>query len=342
MSDTKWEGTADPVLGTVVEEGIERVRNRDPEADPASIRAALERVAEDGVVSRAGVESALGEVAKHVATPETRLELAGDALDAARAAAEPVADLDAVQSRLDGFEARYRGIETEVAELGSRLDRLAERADGPEDVHDLSRSMWELRSDAGETQRRADELQADLDAFESWVSDPDTRVDELDADVSNAAGLLDDLAAAVDRLEATTDDGDDSAEKGAPADADDSPGADTEDLALAWVDATFRRRVIGLLADDLRAELVDLRAWSGEDTVPEGRADEIAARIDDLQAREASLADRLDAITNPAWRDRFGGEIDDFKADLDAVDTPIDWGAVNDLLEEHRSAAVRT
>jgi len=341
MDDTPEEPPVDPVLGASVESATERVLARDPGADPDSIRVALERVAADGVVSQEGIESALGEAAKHVATPETRLELAGDALEAARAAAEPVGDIDAVQSRLDGFAARYREIEAEVDELGSRLDGLAERADTPQDVHHLSQSIGELRSDASDTQHRADELQAELERFESWVTDAETRFDELVEDAESIEGLLDDLAAAVDRLEAATGDGGDSGANNTPADADDSPGADAGDLALAWVDATFRRRVIGLLAADLRAELADLRAWPGEDTVPEGRADEAEARIDDLQAREASLGDRLDAIADPAWRDRFGAEIDDFEADLDAVDPPVDWGAVNDLLEEHQSAIVR-
>jgi hypothetical protein len=64
MNDTPEEPPADPVLGSSVEGAIEQVFARDPEADHGAVRPALERVAEDGIVSRAGIESALGETAK--------------------------------------------------------------------------------------------------------------------------------------------------------------------------------------------------------------------------------------------------------------------------------------
>jgi chromosome segregation ATPase len=332
------DAPVDPALGSDVEDAVDVVRDREPEADRESVRSALELVAEDGVVSRAGIDSALADASKHVATPETRLELAGNALDSARETAEPVADIDVVDARLDQFEARYEAIESDVDELASQLDRLVERRSDPEDVYDLSRSITALKRDARDAQTSADRLSSELEEFEAWVSDAGVRFEELDADAGHVEGLLDDLSETIDELESTAAETDEARETADAGTARGTTEAAGDDLALAWADAALRRRVLGLLVSDLRAELSALGDWADREEGATTQDGEIERRIDDLQSREAALGERLETIASPAWRDRFGARIEAAEADLDSFDPPVQWGALQAVLEEHRSA----
>jgi chromosome segregation ATPase len=324
MSDAE-DGAVDPALGEPTEAAVELVREREPNADPESVRSALERVSEEGVVSPAGVQSALGEAAQHVATPENRIELTERALDDAREAA-PDADLDAVRSRLSGFEARYDALAADVDALVSRLDDLVERGSHPEDVYDLARALGDLQWDVRDAHGRAEELRADLESFERWATDPTVRYDELAGDAGQVEGLLDGLATAVDELDGVTD-------------GDAGPGTDP---AVAWADATLQRRTVALLVSDLQAELSDLRAWPDGAASPapddaEPRPAAVEARIDDLRSRERALGERIDALARPPWRERVDDRIEAFEEDIEAFAPPINWGAVQDVLAEHRA-----
>lgn len=348
MGDTDEGQSADPVLGMDLDGAVERVRGRESAADPESVRPALERVAQDEVVSRTGIGSALGEAAQHVATPENRLELAGGALDAAREAAEPADDLDAVQSRLEAFDARYRDLEEKVDELGSRLDRLVERGRQPENVYDLARSIGDLTWEVRDVHGSIEELRADLESFEAWAKDPGARFRELDGDAEHVADLLDGLAGTIDEINAAAEGSEGDGEGGDLGAAEDDDSAGESDLALAWADAALRRRVIGLLVSDLRAELSGLRTWADREGETPRRSEngdtagpgEIDARIDDLRSRERALGERLETLARPRWRERFGERIAAFETDLDSFDPPIQWGRVQETLEEHRATVV--
>jgi uncharacterized protein YceH (UPF0502 family) len=330
MSDAA-DAAVDPALGESTEAAAEIVLDREPDADPESVRSALEDVAEEGIVSPEAVQSALGETAQHVATPENRLELTASALDGAREAAEPATDLDAVESRLAGFEARYRDLEADVEDLVSRLQDLLARGPRPEDVYDLARSIRELKWDVREVHGRAEELRTDLESFERWATDPAIRYDELAGDAEHVEGLLDGLETAIEEFDG----------EGATVGADAEGG---DDLAVAWADATLQCRTVALLVSDLHAELSDLRAWPDGEPAGDGEDDaaprpaDVEARIDDLRSRERALRERLDALARPAWRERAGDRIDAFEGDLDAFDPPVQWGDVEAVLAEHRSA----
>ena len=46
-------------------------------------------------------------------------------------------------------------------------------------------------------------------------------------------------------------------------------------------------------------------------------------RLDSLSERATGLCDWLDALADPAWRDRFGDRVTDFKATVGDRDPPI-------------------
>lgn len=304
---------AEGVAGRPIEDATDAVAARAGTPDRETVRAVLDRVAEDGVVGWDGVEAALAEVSKVVSTAETRVEVAGDALADAREAAAPVAERDAVRARLEGFESRLASLEAAADDLGADLQGIVGRADEPGALYAAARDLDRLDADARSVQRAADELQMELEAFERWVGSHEARIEELEGDADALAAALDALDGTVDAL--------------ATADGDGDPGA-------AWFDATLRARVLSLLLADLRAELADVRAMAEEG---EGMA-AVADRIDEVEARLGAVGERLDDHERPAWRERFAERLEAFEAALGEFEPPVDWGAVYGTLEEHRPA----
>ena len=320
MSPEDQASEDESVDGLPLPEAVDAVVRRDATPDRKTVRRTLERVAEDGVVSQAGVDAALGQLSKVVSTPETRLEFAEMELEDAEDAAEPVADLDVVRSRLDTFEARLAAVEDRVDALGTGLQRLVERANDPDDLFTLAVGIRRLTDDANEVHRAADDLKLDLESFQRWLDDPSDRYDELAEDVdaleralADLDGVTDEIASAVER------DGD----------------ADGIAPDVTWVDATMRGRTLDLFLADLRAELADLRRWDGRIEATHDRADEVAARLDALDEQLTDVADRLDDRARPAWRDRYGDRLTALESALAEFEPPVVWGDVQAELETH-------
>jgi hypothetical protein len=125
------------------------------------------------------------------------------------------------------------------------------------------------------------------------------------------ADTADDLAAAVDAL------------------AD-----DPDDPAARWADAAMRARVLSLLVSDLRAELADLRVLAERVDAPFRTG--LTSRLDRTEERVLGIESALDSRADRGWRDRFGDDVAAFEATLAAFDPPVDWGAVDRTLAEHR------
>ncbi|WP_459193721.1 halo transducer protein [Halosimplex sp. J119] len=322
------EAAAGSLDGLSLDKATERVVARECDRDPETVRAALEYVADDGVVSAEAVEETLKSTSKLVTTAETRTELARIALDDAREAAESVADVPAVASRIDRFEAEVSAVEDRAAALGDSLQSVVADRTGPETRFAVADGIRRIENRSRSVQREADDLQFDLEAFERWLGSHEARVASLEEDVDALASSLDDLAAAVDDLADET--------------ADDETDVDATS-ARAWFDATLRVRVIDLTVADLRAELDDLQTLADREDEADGESGnglaDLEARLDDVDERRAGLTDRLDGLATPAWRDRYGDRIDGFERDLDALAPPVEWGAVQRALEERRSGA---
>jgi hypothetical protein len=305
--------------GLPLDDAVDVVVDREESATDAEARRALSYLTDDdGVVTAEAVDSALGELSKVVSTPETRTELAEIALDDAREAAEPVADLDVVAARLDRYEERLDEIRAHVPTLGDELRRLV---DDDASLYDLAVGIHDLTVAANSAQEAADRLQVELEEFERWVGNQTVRFDDLAEEVDALADSVDELADVVDTVAAAAD--------------DDRVAALDADPAAAWVDTAFRHRVVSLLFEDLRTELDGLRAWPDAET-PE-RAADIADRIDDLEARWESVGDALDDAARPEWRERFDEDLTAFDSALAVFEPPLDWNAVQATLDDYRS-----
>jgi hypothetical protein len=74
--------------------------------DHDAAREILDPITDDGIVTQRAVETALSDTSKLLATAETRVELARNAYEDAVEAADPVADLPVVRTRIEAFADR--------------------------------------------------------------------------------------------------------------------------------------------------------------------------------------------------------------------------------------------
>lgn len=328
------------VDGMALDDAVEAVVGADPERDSEAVRRALYFVSEDGVVTGDAVEDALGELSQVVATPETRLELAEQALADAREAADPVADLPVVRARLDEYEAELGSLRDRLDAVQDRLDEAIE-SEGDDSLYAVGRDCAEVTAGADAVQQAADALTFELeDEFDQWLSDAGTRAERLGEDADAVESMLDELTGVAEAL----DDADDGESPALPG------GEEIADPPVAWFDAALRARLAGLLLTDLWAELDDLRAWAGRedeerpddgaDAEGEPALDDVEARLDSLEVRASGLEDWLAALANTAWQRRFGDRVTTFEHAVSDRRPPVDWEAVQATLEEHRSAAL--
>lgn len=304
------------VVGRSVDAAVEAVVDADPSRDPEAVRAVLDGVVDDGVVTSEAVEGKVGETSLVVATAENRTEFARMALDDAReaVAAEGVGDVDVVRARLDRFETALAGVEDDLDALGDDLGNAVDGLDGAA-TYPALRALREVDRDARAVQLTADELKVDVEAFERQVRAPATWVEELDGDVDALDAAVGDLETAADAV------------------ADGAGGVD--DHGDTWADARLRAAAYDLLLADLRAELAALRAWPGDS--PEG-VEAVASRLTDLADRLTAARERLGDGTRPEWRERHGDRIEEFERELVDRDPPVGWGEVEAELAARREA----
>jgi chromosome segregation ATPase len=316
MSQKDGSGSPDDIEGRSLDDAVSVVAESTDE-DPDDVRSVLYHVSTDGVVTRDAVDESLAHLSKVVSTAESRTEFAEIALEDAREAAEPVADLDVVRARLDAFESELSDIQDRAAALSEQLGGLVDGTD--RELYALATGMHDLTAAANRVQMAADELQMDLESFERWLSNPSTRLDDLAADLDALETSLDRLTDAADGL------------------------VDADDAAAAWADATVSHRVTSLLLADVRAELADLRSWADRDELDvEDRTADLAARLDALETRWERTGDRLEEVARSGWRDRFDDRLSALDADLDTFEPPVRWERVEAVVEDYRDTIDNT
>ena len=281
------------------------------EVDPERVETVLDPVTDDGAVTRDAVDTAVSDTSKLLATAETRIELAGDAYDDAAAAAERVDDVPAVRTRLDALAERRKSVESRIPELRPDLSTPADIHRRPAAVYNLAALIQETVEAAEDAVQTAEDLSLDAEQFESWLAHPERRYDEFEEDIELVTDTADEVAAVIDELPEVPD-----------------------DPAAEWAAATMQARVLFLLAEDLRAELADLRVLADRTDAP--FRPELADRLDRAGERVIGVESALDACAEAAWRDRFGGDIAAFETAVDAFNPPVEWGTVERTLEDHQ------
>jgi prefoldin subunit 5 len=307
-------------VGLPVETVAEAV-SEDDDRDPEAVRETLAEISEDGTVTRTAIDEALADLSKVVATPETRVEITRRTLAAAREAAPPVAEADAVSSRLDDFETELSAIEARVDALGSRLSALVERAQDPDDPHAIGEAIREVRSEATDAQRAADSLAAEIEDFERMLRNPDRWADELHADIDAIEESIREL------------------QEVATGVSDNEAGEFEREPALVWADATLQSRTQKLFIEDVRAELEALRRAALDRATGEP-SEGLESRLDDVAALRSDVRRRLEEAAESTWKQKHGEVIESFARTLENLDSPVDWAEVQAELEQHRGQLV--
>lgn len=312
MSGDESDDSREGLDGLPLEAAVSAVV-KDP-TDSDTVRATLSIVADDGVVQRAAVDDAIARTSDAAATAEQRTELAATKLADVRTMADPVSDLDVVAARLESFDARLDHIEDRMATLGDRVQRIVEHRNDA-NLYALGLEIQRATTTAEELQRAADEFQFDLDDLGTWLDDPGRRAEELGADADALAASLADLDGVLDTIAA----------------GDTTPD---DDLAVTWAEASIRHRITGLLLADLRAELTTLRGWADREGAEQ--PPDIGPRLDDLASRRDVAGERLEALADPAWRERFSDRLRGLERTVETMEPPVAWGEIEAVVERYR------
>ena len=306
--------------GLSIERAVDTVS--ETTADPGEVRETLAIVATEGSIRRAAVDDALANASMVVTTAETRVELAGDKLDSAQAAAIPVSDVQFVSDRVHNFEARMSNLEERADGLGDAIQHVIEMKE-TENLYRIARRIKAVTNAASEVQQAADGLQSELAAFEAWLTTPERRIEELAMDLDALANSVSELSDVVENIDAS--------DREAGDDAHSEPGSEP---ARRWVAAMVRHRVLSLLIRDLNAELIAVHTWAEREGLrsPSG----IEPRLAEVQERHAALEERLTACAAPEWTEQFNQQLSALTEALETMEPPVVWADVDAVVAEHR------
>lgn len=311
MSPAEDEVADVVVTGRSRESAVSAIVNADVTVNQVRARSAIEAVLDDGVVTRDGVEEELADVASVLSSVDTEAERTAAAFEEVRVVAEPVADVDLVRARLSTFAARLEELEEGIDDLDAERRSIAGRETGTEVTYGHVRAVYDLRRAVTDLRESMDELREEIDSFGTWLRDPDVRYDELAED----AGALEERVA---EIRSDLDSIDEGVEPGA-----------------RWAKAAIDHRVAGLLIQDLRSELVDVRTLAERQGSDEAeRTGAIANRLDDVATRHDSVGERIESTAQPEWRRRYGDRLSAVEETLDRFDPPVEWGALQAALAD--------
>lgn len=315
------------VEGMALEDAVEAVVAADASRDPEHVREALEYVTEDGVVTRSALDEVGAVLAQNVSGAKEQCSEAQLKLTNAREVAEPVADLETVERRLDTYEREMRTLTEQAEELAARHDALTDRYEGPYPLHVVAEEFRAVFDEAQRIEARVYGFKEELEEFEVDVNDPEVWINDVQQDLNVVEDALDAVAAAVEALPAQDADV-----------ADDWDWADRDvDPPVVWYDATLRVEHAALLLADLRMEMDDLQVWGErKEEFETWYAEAVADDLETATERRAELADQLDTLARPAWTDHFGDRLEDFEAELDGLGSSVDWVEMQAVLEAYR------
>lgn len=310
------EDAAMELLGCSLATATDRVVER-ADCDRKTVRERLATVSEDGTVTQAAIDDTLAALSKVVATPETRVEVAENALSDARDAATPVATADAVRSQLTAFENELSALTERVETVGSRLSSLVDRAQDPDDAYALAQAIRDVRSSAIALQRDADSLLVEIEQFERKLDNPSTWADKLHEDLDAAEDSIAELLETADRLCESED------------------HSWEADPALLWAEARLQHQIQRLLLADINTERDALEQLAVADGTDDA-GNEIESRITELREQIATVEKRLDEAAAPSWRQEYGETITSVTQTVETFEPPINWETVQETLERHR------
>lgn len=303
-------GGTNDVFGRSVEDAARALSGRiDPDSD--AIASALRTVAEEGTVTSAAVDDAIGDASLALSTAEGRVEYATVEVQNAREALAEAPASSYLEARAATLESRGEELAAERDRLQSDLQDTVDKRGDPGALYDLARELERLETAADSLQGRSDQLAADADDLAQFVTDPLLVLPDVAADVDALEAAIEETTAAVDTL------------------TDDPAGSGIEEPSTAWfevwADHQFRRLAIA----DVGAELDAL------DTLhDEAEISALSDRHGELTERWRRVADRLVAAVPEDWVAEHERRMEAVTETVKAYEPPIEWGEVDERREE--------
>lgn len=300
----------------------ERVR-RDGEVDE-SVMDELEARAEDGRIDLDAFGAWYDECAERRRSVAERTERFEDRLDEYRRSLDPVErDFDHVQVRFDEYDERFDAIRTELASVTDRIETAAQRPASATELYETARLLSASEQAIHGVAHELHHVEEELDELESWLTDPAVRLDDFGDELDTVERYLDNTDRLLTNVETHA--------------ADPPSGFRPFD---AWLTARHLHLLVDVVFEELRADIDELGQWL--ERLDGDHDTELAAltdRLDELADRHASFDRRINESTGTvddfeSKHAEVADEIDRFASELDAVEPPIDWAALEERIEE--------
>ncbi|WP_257628173.1 hypothetical protein [Haloplanus salinarum] len=225
-----------------------------------------------------------------------------------------------VRARIDEYESQFEAFRAELSTAADRLDATSREPGSAVDLYTGAERLVACERAVHEVAHGLHHVEGGLDEFESWLHDPEARFDAFREELGGFERYLDNTAGLLDRIEA--------------GDGDDDRAFDR------WLAAYHLQRVMGVILDELRADVDELEAWLGR---REGAYDDelssLRDRVTGLSERHATCSRRLDATAEAidgfeeSWNE-VTASVESFESTLESLDPPVDWAAVESLVDE--------
>jgi chromosome segregation ATPase len=224
-----------------------------------------------------------------------------------------------VRARIEEYESQIDAMRSALSTTADRLDATPKRPGSPAAAYEAADQLRRAGVVVHEVAHSHHHVEEGLDAFETWLDDPETRIDEFGDEIGGFERYLDNTEGLLDRLE-----------------SDDSDEFEPFD---AWLSAYHLQRMMALVFDELRADMAELETWLERQN---GDYDDELARLrdrlDTLEGRHGTCSERLDTAASgiekfEAKRGAVADSLDRFEAALDEHEPPVDWESVEGLVQ---------
>jgi chromosome segregation ATPase len=251
--------------------------------------------------------------AADVADAEARFEALLDSIQPADR------ETNQVRSRVEEYESQLDAMRSALSTTDDRLDATPERPDSPAAAYEVAAQLHRAGRVVHEVAHSHHHVEEGLDAFETWLDDPATRIDDFGDEIGGFERYLDNTEGLLDRLE-----------------SDDSDEFEPFD---AWLSAYHLQRMMALVFDELRADMAELETClERQDGTYDDELATLRERLDALETRHGTCSERLDAAAEDieefeSKREAVADSLDRFEATLDEHEPPVDWEAVEELVQ---------
>ena len=300
------------------------VRDRTEERDDIdvdqNVLAAIEKRADDGRLAL----DAFTEWHRECREAHRETVAAVDETEAAfEALLEPLDPVDRdsnqVRARIEEYADQFDAMRSALATTADRLDATPDAPESPTAVYEGAEQLRRAERVVHEVAHSHHHVEEGIESFETWLHDPVARIDDLGEEMGGFERYLDNTEHLLDRLEA----------------------GDADDIRPfgSWLSAYHLQRMMALVFDELHADIDELDAWLERQDGHYGDAvADLRERLDTLEGRHETCSERLDATAADiegfeAKRAEVTDSVDEFEAALDEQEPPVDWEAVEELVQ---------